>query len=64
MGVGARGGWAALLLCALLALALLKAAVDSTGLHGRWRRGPPDAAGGGRGDRGADWLPSQPWRGA
>ncbi|XP_039072480.1 porimin [Hyaena hyaena] len=34
MGVGARGGWAALVLCALLVLALLKAAVDSTGLHG------------------------------
>ncbi|VFV47688.1 porimin-partial [Lynx pardinus] len=38
MGAGARGGWAALVLCALLVLALLKAAVDSAGLDG-----PPDA---------------------
>lgn len=57
MGAGARGGWAALVLCALLVLALLKAAVDSAGLDGRWRRGlpgkvvraggppPPDVAG-------------------
>ncbi|XP_042815123.1 porimin [Panthera tigris] len=34
MGAGARGGWAALVLCALLVLALLKAAVDSAGLDG------------------------------
>ncbi|XP_029812029.1 porimin isoform X2 [Suricata suricatta] len=34
MGVGARGGWAALVLCALLVLALLKAAVDNAGLEG------------------------------
>lgn len=39
MGVGARGAWAALILGALLVLALLKAAVDSAGLDGRWRRG-------------------------
>ncbi|XP_059035258.1 porimin [Mustela lutreola] len=33
MGVGARGAWTALVLGALLVLALLKAAVDSAGLH-------------------------------
>ncbi|XP_021552009.1 porimin [Neomonachus schauinslandi] len=34
MGVGARGAWAALILGALLVLALLKAAVDSSGPEG------------------------------